>query len=263
MVGRCLILLLISYESIAQTHLGPRYQAMGNTGTALQGIYSLTANPAGLTGVERLTANIAYQHHFLNTDITTQTALLAIPTPLGAFGFLANRYGLKEAYDENRFGIVYAKPFGPRFSMAMAVNYHQLRVPNYVNNRTFSVDIGVQYQLESTTMGMYSTNVAGARYDHDAYGVIPSTLRLGISHRMDKVLVASDATYRFDGALDGHIGAEYSPREILHLRGGLSLNPLQQYAGFGVVWSSLVFDIAATFHPRLGTSPQIGICYVL
>ena len=86
MVGRCLILLLISCESLAQTYIGPNYQAMGHAGTALEGIYSLTANPAGLTGLDRIAASVGYQHHFFTTDITTQAALLGVPTRLGTWG---------------------------------------------------------------------------------------------------------------------------------------------------------------------------------
>lgn len=262
MIGRCLILLLISYESIAQTHLGPRYQAMGYTGTALQGIYSLTANPAGLTGMEHPTANVSYQHHFLTTDITTQTALLGVPTRLGMFGLALNRYGLQGAYDESKAGFAYAKSFGPRFSAAMFLNYHQLRIPNYGSNHTFSMDMGLQYQAaDYLHVGVHYANVGNTAYDNDAYGVIPSFIRIGASYRLDKVVIASDAAYQSNGLLDGHFGVEYGLVETLYLRGGLSFNPMQQYAGFGVVWRNLVFDAAATIHPRLGTSPQIGVCY--
>ncbi len=263
MIGRCIILLLISYESIAQTHLGPRYQAMGYTGTALQGIYSLTANPAGLTGIERPTANIAYQHHFLTTDISMQTALLGVPTQLGTFGLAVNRYGLQGAYEESKAGFAYAKEFGANVAVAMLIDYHQLRIPNYGSNRAFSMDAGLQYQLNNRIrIGMYYANVGNATYDQDVYGVIPSFIRIGTGYLLDNVMIASDVVYdRYSGGFDGHLGIEYDLLKALSLRGGLSFNPMQQYTGFGLVWESLVFDVAATFHPRLGTSPQIGICY--
>src|SRR5690606_28451917 len=126
MVRGCLIILLISSKSLAQTYVGPSYQAMWQTGTALEWIYSLTANPSGLTGVDRLALSFGYQHHFFTTDITTQAALLGVPTPLGTWGLLMRRYGLGGAYEDIQAGLAFAKQFGPRLSLGMLVNYHQL-----------------------------------------------------------------------------------------------------------------------------------------
>ncbi|MBK1441848.1 hypothetical protein JHJ32_17750 [Parapedobacter sp. ISTM3] len=263
MIGRCLILLLISYESLAQTYVGPNYQAMGFTGTALQGIYSLTANPAGLVGVERLTASVSYQHHFFTADITTQAALLAIPTRLGAFGLAANRYGLKEAYDATKVSFSFAKQFGTQFSIGLSTNYHQLFIPNYLSTFSLSVDVGGQYHCgQGTIIGLHFSNPNNARYGQDVYGTIPAFIRLGASHPLAGVLVSVDAVYPLEGTLGGSFGVEYHIGDIVCLRGGLSTNPLQQHAGFGVDWQQFTLDAAATFHPRLGTSPQIGLSYV-
>ncbi|MGK6350993.1 hypothetical protein [Parapedobacter sp. DT-150] len=262
MVGRCLILLLISYESLAQTYLGPRYQAMGYTGTALQGIYSMTANPAGLVGLVRTTANIDYQHHFLATDITTQVALGAVPTRLGVFGVSAYRYGLADAYDDIKLGFAYAKRFGKSLALGMSASYHQLYIPNYLSTASLSVDMGAQYCFEEgAIIGFQYTNVGNATYGQDVYGVIPAYMRLGGSYPMAQVTVTADAIYRLEGTLGGHFGVEYGLGEVFHLRGGLSVNPMQQHAGFGVGWHRFLFDAAATFHPHLGTSPQVGIGY--
>ncbi|WP_257669882.1 hypothetical protein [Parapedobacter tibetensis] len=262
MIGRCLILLLISYDSLAQTYLGPRFEAMGYTGAALQGIYSLTANPAGLTGIEYLTANISYQHHFLTTDITSQSALLGVPTRLGIFGLAANRYGLKEAYDETKVGFSFAKQFGTRFSVGMSAGYHQLFIPNYLSVSSLSVDMGLQYHFErGATIGFQYTNIGNADYGQDIYGIIPTYIRIGGSYPLAQVIVSSDVVYRLERSLGGHFGIEYRIANLVCLRGGLSINPMQQHAGFGIYWQRFMFDAAATFHPRLGTSPQIGLCY--
>ena len=262
MIGRCLILLLISYKSLAQTYVGPSYQAMGYTGTALQGIYSLTANPAGLMGLERIVVSLDYQHHFLTTDITTQAALLGMPTRLGTFGLAVTRYGLKRAYDETKAGLSFARQFGPRFSVGMSASYHQLYIPSYLHTFSLSVDMGMQYRFEQgPIVGFQYTNLGNAGYGADVYGSIPSFVRVGVSYPLKGVTIAGDVAYRMERALGGHLGVEYSVGEILCLRGGVSINPMQQHAGFGVRWLHFEFDAAATFHPRLGTSPQIGICY--
>lgn len=262
MIGRCFILLLISCESLAQTYVGPIYQAMGQTGTALEGIYSITANPAGLAGLSHTAVSIGYQHHFLTTDITTQAALLGVPTRLGTWGLLARRHGLSQAYQDTRAGFAFARPFGPRLSVGMSVSHHQLYVPNYLSVSSLSVDIGLQcHFLENGTVGLQYTNVGNANYGATLQGTVPSFVKAGISYSLAAVTLTVDAVYRLENSFGGHLGIAYWIGDILCLRGGLSATPLQQHAGFGLRWGQFMFDAASTFHPRLGTSPQIGVGY--
>ncbi|PPL04220.1 hypothetical protein [Parapedobacter indicus] len=263
MIGRCLLLLLISCESLAQTYIGPNYQAMGSTGTALEGIYSLTANPAGLVGVERPTASVNHQHHFFSNDVTTQAALLGVPTHLGSFGLALNRFGLKAAYNDLKASFSFAKRLGPQLALGLSTSYHQLHIPSYINVSALSVDVGMQYRFPKGIMiGMQYTNVGKATYRQAVYGTIPAYVKAGISYPWPQVVVAAEMEYRLTHhALDGHFGVEYTIADLLSLRGGVSVNPLQQHAGFGLRWQHFILDAAATFHPRLGTTPQIGISY--
>jgi len=262
MIGRCLLLLLISYESLAQTYVGPTYQAMGSTGIALKGIYSLTANPAGLVGMERPTAGVSYQQHFMSADITTQVALLGVPTRLGAFGVAVSRYGMNKAYEDTKAGFSFAKQFGSELAFGMSVSYHQFYIPAYLRVSSLSVDIGVQYRTaQGAIFGLQCTNVGRTDLGSDISGNLPVFVGVGASYPLAAVLVTADVQYRWQQAIGGHFGVEYNLMEPLYLRGGISVNPMLQHAGFGIRLRSFSFDTAATFHPRLGMSPQIGICY--
>jgi len=236
---------------------------MGNTGTALQGIYSLTANPAGLVGLECPVINLGYQYHFLTADISSQTALLGLPTKLGVFGLAVHRYGLHGAYDDTKAGLSFAKRFGPRFSVGLSTSYHQLFIPAYLHATALSVDMGLQYRFEhGPTIGFQYVNIGEVDYGDEVSGDIPTFLRIGASYPLGQVVITADGVYRLVHSLGGRMGLEYSVGDLLCLRGGLGVNPLQQHVGFGIHWQRLVFDVAATFHPRLGTSPQIGVSYV-
>src|SRR3546814_20582292 len=109
---------------------------MGQAGTALEGIYSITANPAGLAGLEDIAIRVGYQHHFFTTDITTQAALLGVPTRLGTWGLVVRRYGMDGAYHDTKVGFAFARRFGPHLPVGMSAGYHQLYLPNYTNGRT-------------------------------------------------------------------------------------------------------------------------------
>ncbi|MEC3881364.1 hypothetical protein [Parapedobacter sp. 10938] len=262
MLGRCILLLLISYESFAQTYVGPSQQAMGQASTALEGIYSITANPAGLAGLEYMALNVGYQHHFFATDITTQAAVFGVPTRLGTWGLVVRRYGMEGAYHDTKAGFAFARRFGPHLSAGMTASYHQLYIPNYLSVNSFAVDMGIQYHFEQgSTIGAQYTNIGNAGYGAAVYGTIPSFVKIGFSYPLAMVTLAVDLAYRFENRLSGHLGIAYWIGDILCLRGGLSVNPMQQHAGFGFRWQHFMFDVAATFHPHLGVSPQIGVGY--
>ena len=262
MIRRCLILLLISYESLAQTYVGPNYQALGSAGTALEGIYSLTANPAGLVGVERFTTSVNYQHHFFLADVNTQALLLGVPTRLGAFGMALSRFGLKAAYSDLKASFAFAKRLSPRFALGLIASYHQLYVPSYLKETALSVDVGMQYHLpEGAIIGVQYTNVGNENYGQIVHGTIPAYVKAGVSYPWTHVMVTADVVYHATHQLGGNVGIEYNIGDIIFLRGGVSVNPLQQHLGFGLCWPHFTFGTAFTFHPQLGVSPQIGLCY--
>ena len=237
MIGRCLLLLLISCESFAQTYIGPSHQAMGETGTALEGIYSLTANPAGLAGLDGIAVSLAHQHHFFSTDITTQAALLGVSTRLGVLGVAVRRYGIDHAYHETRAGFTFAKRFGPRVSLGMSASYQQLYIPNYLSVYAFAVDMGAQYHFDKgSAIGFQYTNVGNAEYGASVYGTIPSFVKIGFSYPLASVIVAADVAYRFENSVSGHLGIAYWIGDLFCVRGGLSVNPMRQLSGFGCLW---------------------------
>lgn len=259
---RCTLFLLLISEAFAQDVTGARYLAMGNTGTALQDVNSLTVNQAGLTGLRRITAALFYQSHYFNTDIHSQALLMAVPTRLGVFGGKADRYALSGVYTEIKTGLTYARKFGDQFSAAMAVNYHQLRIRNYGGSEAFTVEAGIQYQvLPQLMLGFHYANPGNMGYDNDTFAVLPSVMRAGAAYAFELVWVSMDVISQVDGGLDWRMGLEYKLINWLALRGGISVSPMQQYAGFGVDLENLVFDFSAMFHPQLGMSPQIGLSY--
>jgi len=262
MIGRCLILLLISCESLAQAYVGPNYQAIGSTGAALQGINSLTANPAGLVGVKSFTAGVYYQPYFFSDEVSTQTAVLGVPTRLGCFGVVLNRFGLKTAYSDSKIGFSFAKRLSPQIALGLLANYHQLYIPSYANETALSVDVGMQYSFPQGAMiGLQYSNVGNTNYGQVVYGTIPAHLAAGVSYPWLHVLATAEMVYRFAEGIGGNFGVEYNIGDLVFLRGGISINPFQQHAGFGLCWPHFIFDTAVTFHPYLGATPQIGLCY--
>lgn len=255
--------LLSTVTAYAQHGTGGRYLAMGNTGTALGGIHSLTANQAGLVEMDANSVGVFYQNHFFDAAIHSQAVMLALPTRVGVFGAVANRYALTGAFSETKAGFAYSRLFGPRIAVAMAFHYHQLRIPKYGGSTAFSADVGMQYRAASNlTLGVHYANPGKLGYGSEAFSVVPSVMRAGASYQFaDVVTVSADIAYLLDDRVDTRMGLEYRLIPWLCFRGGLSTNPMQQYAGFGLAWEQLVADFSMVFHPRLGMSTQIAIAY--
>lgn len=264
MCYRVLLLLLLSINAKGQVNSGARFTGMGNTGTALRDVYSLMSNQAGVANFETPILSFSFQTPFLGTDISSQSVLFVLPVRVGVLGYTISNYGIPKVYSNLKSGLSFSRSFGPQLAMAMTVNYHQLQIPNYGSSRAFSIEFGAQCVfIERWIIGAHIENPGHFNYKTESYYQIPSILRLGNSFKMnEQILLSIDGIYRLSENFDANVGIEYSLVEYLKLRGGISFNHFQQYAGFGIDYQNFLFDVAAILHPRLGISPQIALSYV-
>src|ERR1035437_9859508 len=105
MTCNSLYLLLIFPLSLSgQINPGPRITALGMTGVALQGAWSLQSNQAGLASISKPVASVAYKSEFFNPDLSTQSAVIVYPDKGNVFGLSFQSYGFS-VYNEQRIGI--------------------------------------------------------------------------------------------------------------------------------------------------------------
>jgi len=257
------LFLTLCYTSVlAQKTSGPRSVAMGSAGIALQDSWSLQQNPAGITGIRRPSLGIAYERHFLDQEISSQLAFLAVPYGKGVFGISTERYGFAE-FREQHAGIAYARKFGSTLSLAIGFKFHQLSIAGYGSSTALSAEVGFQFAInEKLTLGSSVVNPSGSKYEGMTMATIPVKLSFGAAYRFsDKVIVATDVIKVLNSSTDTRVGVEYSLIKNFSLRGGISANPFKQYAGFGFLYNHLSVDAAVSSHPTLGYSPQIGLGY--
>ena len=267
---RVLLLMLLSINAEGQVNSGARFTGIGNTGIALQDVYSLVSNQAGVANIESPILSFSFERPFLETDISSQAVLFVLPLSLGVLGYTISNYGIPKAYSNLKSGLSFSRSFGPQLAMAMTVNYHQLQIPNYGSDNALTIEFGVQYSfLEGWIIGAHIENPGHFYYKVQNYYKIPSKIRLGNSFKVnEQVLISIDGTFRLNENLDlnknldTNLGLEYALAQYLKLRGGISINHFQQYTGFGIHYQNFLFDVAAILHPRLGVSPQIALSYV-
>jgi hypothetical protein len=258
----CLILAFLHTTAIAQISPGPRSLAMGSAGTALQDVWSLQHNPAGIAHLTRPIFALAYQRHFSVHDLSTQKAVLAVPFNKNVLGISFQRYGFNE-YLEQTSSIAYSKNFSGALALSIIIKHHQFSVAKYGSESLISVDAGMQYRVnEQLWIASHISNPAKTNF-HDLPGTsLPVALSFGVSYVFsDKVLVISDIQKVLDAAIDTKIGMEYKFIKWFALRGGLSANPFKQYAGFGIIYHRFVLDMAVSSHQHLGYSPNLAFSY--
>ena len=169
-----------------------------------------------------------------------------------------------QAITKNKISFAYAKKFGNQFSMAMTVNYHQLKITNYGSSYGFSVDVGLYYKLnDKLNLGTFITNPSKQKFASKEVAVpIVTTINIGASYLIsDKVLIAATVSQLIDNPLDVRLGLEYRLIKSLSLRAGVDANPFKQHVGFGIEISKILVDFATTFDNNLGYSPQIALGY--
>lgn len=256
-----LYLLLTSIAVNAQVNAGPRITALGGSGVALQDTWSLQSNQAGIGALKKPVVSVAYEREFFNPELSRQSALLVLPYRNNSFGLSFQNYGFS-VYNEQRAGFSYCRNFGDVLFAALSFNFHQLKIQQYGSARTYSVEFGLQYSINDKLLfGTHISNPSRSSYSEQA-GAVPVSMEFGASYKFsDNVLFNSGLVKILNSNLDLRTGLEYWMAGWLAVRGGISVNPFRQYAGFGFIHSGLRVDGAVSSHSVLGFSPQIALSY--
>lgn len=258
-------LILVSKTLYAQDiNPGSRITSMGNTGAALQDVWSLQSNPAGIAALPGPAIGVTYQKNFPGTTLSTEAAVIVYPIKHHVFGFSIQSFGFS-AYKEMRLGFAYARNFGKSVFTAVNFNYHQLSIPSYGSAGTYSINAGFQYKPSNElVIGAHVSNLSNSTYDRGEGAVIPVYLAVGASYSFSKELLLSTSLCAANNNSGGDFrcGLEYCLLEQLALRAGLGVHPFNQYAGLGYMLRHVHVDLAVSNHLVLGYNPQISLAYV-
>ena len=260
-----LFLLLLFGEVNAQINSGARFTGMANAGAALEDVYSLGNNQAGTASIKLPIVALTYEEHFYSLNSHSFAAMAVMPGRFGNIGLYTNKYSVGHSFNQLRGGVTYARLVGTKLSTAITLNYHQLSIPETFVKKHLTFDLGFQYRLsDDWLLGISFANLLDLITDKVASYQIPGKLRIGMSYAFsEQVLLAMESGFDQNKHRDFHLGIEYSILNWLNLRGGTSVNPFQQYAGAGIKIQRISLEIASSFHPQLGVSPQLSLSYAL
>lgn len=238
---------------------------MGGTAVATRGLWALQNNPAGMANLDQFSFGLYYENHWMLKETAFKSAALAVPVKFGCLGVSFNQFGSSK-YSENKFGLAYAKDFGPYLQIGLQLDYLMLRIGNdYDKQSAVTFELGIQSQVtEKLRLGTYIFNpVHIALQQSINQEKLPIVFRFGAAYQFTKDFVGQceiEKNTDYEGvSLRG--GLEYEALKDFYLRAGVQTNPGLLSFGLGYEIRFARIDVAAQLHEILGNTIQVGMVF--
>jgi hypothetical protein len=245
--------------------IGGRAAAMGGSSVASQGLWALQNNPAGMANLEKISFGLYYENRWMLSETAYKCGAFALPSRFGTIGLIFNQFGSSK-YNENKFGLAYAKDFGRYLQVGLQLDYLFLKIGNdYSTFQAFTFELGLQSQVtDRLTLGAYVFNPVSFSFEQTLnHEKLPIVMRFGLAYRFTKDFIGQceieKDTQREGISLRG--GLEYEAVRNLYIRAGVQTHPGILSFGLGYAISFAQINVAAQLHNQLGASVQIGMVF--
>lgn len=245
--------------------VGGRSAALGRTGVCERNCWSLHNNPSGLASLRGWQGGVYYENQWLLRATAFKSGIVAAEVPkVGVIGLGVSQFG-GSGYSENKFGMAYARGFGPYLQMGLTVEYQWLHWwEGYPSLGVLSFSLGMQSEVtERLRFGVCLFNPIQRRVKTLQEDRLPTVLRFGMAYRFTDDFVGQCEVERDNSRVGVRLGAgfEYLVWKRFSLRAGAQYNPGILCFGVGYrVWK-IQMDVSAQMHQVLGASVQVGFAY--
>lgn len=245
--------------------IGGRAAAMGGCSAASRGLWAMQNNPAGMAYLDKFSIGLYYENRWFLSETAYKSAALALPTKFGCLGLSFNQFGSSK-YSENKFGLAYAKDFGPYLQIGLQLDYLSINLGSeYGRQSAVTFELGIQSQVtEKLRLGTYIFNPVSFKLEQTInQEKLPIVFRFGLAYQFTKDFVGQcevEKNTDHDGvSLRG--GLEYEALKNFYLRAGMQYNPNLLSFGLGYEIRFARIDVSAQLHQMLGASLQIGMIF--
>lgn len=245
--------------------IGGRAAAMGSSSVASQGLWAMQNNPAGMANLDKISLGLYYENRWMLPETAYKCGAFALPTKFGTLGLSFNQFGSSK-YNENKFGLAYAKDFGRYLQIGLQLDYLLLKIGNdYGKFNAVTFELGIQSHVTNKlTLGTYIFNPINFSFEQTLnHEKLPIVMRFGLAYQFTKDFVGQceieKNTEREGISLRG--GLEYEAVRNLYIRAGVQTNPGILSFGLGYAIRFAQINVAAQLHNELGASVQIGMIF--
>jgi hypothetical protein len=243
---------------------GSRSSAVGGASSTYSDLWAAFNNQAGLGKIKNISVGITNEFRFLIPELNVRGFSFVLPTKKSGVFALSMSYFGYSIYNEKKIGLAYSKAFGEKVSAGVQIDYLSTHLAeSYGNRNAFTVEAGIQATvIKNLIIAAHVFNPTRAKLAEYNDERIPTTLKIGIGYTIsEKVIISAESEKNLEEKNIVKAGVEYHIVKQLYLRTGISTNPGLYSFGFGLNLDQLKIDMASTYHPVLGFSPQLSLAY--
>ena len=245
--------------------VGGRAAAMGGCSVASCDLWAIQNNPAGLTCLDKFSIGLYYENRWFLPETAYKSGAIALPTKFGCLGVSFNQFGSSK-YSENKFGLAYAKAFGPYFQMGLQLDYLSIHTGNdYGRQSAITFELGIQSQVtKKLRLGTYIFNPVSLYLKQSLNQErLPLVFRFGAAYQFTKAFSGQCEVEKNTerGGISLRGGLEYEVLKSFYVHAGVQSNPGILTFGLGYTLRFLKIDAAAQLHQELGASLQVGMIF--
>lgn len=240
-------LIEVSAQSVLST-IGSANESFGARTASSTGEWSLWANPAGLVFTENLVLGSGVSQR-QGIPLTTQTAIVALPTSIGVFGAGVSRLG-DDLYREQMLSFAFSNKLEIT-ALGVRADVFQLAIDGNQTRRAIGLTVGgIISASKFLKVGACARNINLPKWQGDEK--LPVVLAVGVLFQPTKQF---SSMVEVEKNTDLHptykAGFEYAFKNKFWLRTGVNLFPDAAFAGVGLHAWKFNVDYAI----RYGTMP--------
>ena len=206
-------------------------------------------NPAGMSN--RLRAEITgYHTRLYGLEGLSQTMISAVfPAGIGWVGLSVQSSG-GALYRETTVGFSFSRKIAPPALIGLTARRTTVAIARYCSSGSWSMDAGLQLRLPSG----FRLGIAGNTPDQSG-----SFIRVGVGRMSEQLGVGIQIDHDPRSGFTWRLGQEFRPMRFLVLRGGITAQPSQLFAGCGLNVSNVTIDYSVASHPVLGATHRFSL----
>ncbi len=187
---------------------------------------------------------------------------LAIPSPVGGFGFITNYYGFAD-YNESSLELAYGKRLGETVSIGVAFHYNMIHIAGYGNGAAPGLAVALMlHPSEKVNIGLQVTDPAGGSFGKSSGEKLASIYQLGIGYEASpETLITAELIKQEESPINLNAVIRYRFAGQFIAVAGVLANPGTPYFGLGISWKQFRIDITTSYHVQLGFSPGMLLMF--
>lgn len=258
-----IFLIITSPYSFAQTRIGAPNEALGNATSTTSNLWSIWANPGGISGQKLHSFAISYRavQNIQGLNITSFAAVL--PLKKGVLGLGVSRFG-DALFNQQQINLSYGNKFGIT-DLGIKLAYHQYHFEGFGSKGVPVISFGGITSITSKFfIGAFIENINQGKISDFQDERLPTIMQAGISYRPLKI-ISINLDIQKDIEFNASIlfGVSYTIINNLIVKSGFNSSPATQFFGLDFIPNNLngILSYAISNQQILGFSHQVSLQY--